>query len=131
MGSPGESTLSTIEKRGREVFKGSIKTRGVLFKIPYVESRSSRFFFSETNQKLFDSFKYLYGGSTKQQNAAGGDLLNKQFGTYLTLVNIAESGMFGSTIFDAANALLWDAFAYLNAIEARSKYFERLNNLNK
>ena len=54
------------------------------------------------------------------------NLSNKQFGNYLTLVTIAESGLFGSTIFEAADTLLYDAFNHLNAIAARDKFLERL-----
>jgi hypothetical protein len=54
--------------------------------------------------------------------------LNKNFGNFLTLVTLAESGIFGATIYEVANTLLYDAFSYLNAIAAKDKYIAKLNS---
>lgn len=93
----------------------------------YGQSLSSRFFFADTHGEINRCFRNLSSSPDPQQIKAGVENLNKYYGAQLTLFTVAESGVFGNTFKDVADALLYDVFAYLDTQAAKDKFIKRLN----
>ena len=91
------------------------------------QSLYSSFFFAATHREISNSFPNLHSRPDPKQITAGVERLNKYYGTQLTLFSVAESGVFGNTFQDAAQALLYDVFSYLDTQAAKDKFIKRLN----
>lgn len=91
---------------------------------------AGRFFFDESKRGIKQRFPNLYGKPDVRAVKAGVKNLTKEFGWYLTLKDIAESGMFnraGLTPIESAEvAPLYDAFHYLSAKAAETDFKNRL-----
>ena len=89
------------------------------------------FFFAEAKRNIQSKFASLYSSSGFREIKAGVEKLNEQFGWYLTLKSIAESGIFNQSTLtplqSAEQADLYEAFTYLAACKAEADYQRKLS----
>jgi hypothetical protein len=89
----------------------------------------SSFFFVEANRSIATKFANLYKRADFDAVKAGIDKLNDGFGWYLTIKQIAESGIFNrpdeTPMRSAELANLYEAFTYLSSVAAESEYQQR------
>ena len=95
----------------------------------FVELLEGRFFFVEASRNIATKFSNLYKRADFDAIKAGIEKLNDNFGWYLTLKQIAESGIFNrpdeTPMRSAELANLYEAFTYLSSIAAESEYQQK------
>jgi hypothetical protein len=92
-----------------------------------------QFFFAQTKREIHNKFASLYGSAKFDEIKAGIEQLTKSFGWYLTIKQLAESGIFNrpdlNPMESAEQANLYEAFTYLAACAAENKYQNRLQEV--
>lgn len=90
-------------------------------------------FFFETCREVKNKFGNLYKPAEFDAIKAGIEQLNDGFGWYLTLKQIAESGIFNrpdeTPMRSAELANLYEAFTYLSSIAAENEYQKRYQDV--
>ena len=91
------------------------------------------FFFAQVKREIFSKFANLYGSAKFDEIKAGIEQLTESYGWYLTIKQLAESGIFNrpdmNPLQSAENANLYEAFTYLSACAAENKYQNRLQEV--
>ena len=118
-------------QRGGDVLGCFNEKRGNVYELEFRKLFEGIFFFSEAKRNIYSKFASLYSSSGFREIKAGVERLNEQFGWYLTLKTIAESGIFNrpdmTPLQSAEQADLYEAFTYLAACKAESDYQRKLN----
>ena len=93
----------------------------------------SRFFFVEANREIRNKFSNLYKRPELDAVKAGIEQLNEGFGWYLTIKQIAESGIFNrpdaTPMRSAELANLYEAYTYLSSVAAENDYQKRYQDV--
>jgi hypothetical protein len=93
----------------------------------------SSFFFVEANREIRNKFSNLYKRAEFDAIKAGIEQLNEGFGWYLTIKQIAESGIFNrpdaTPMRSAELANLYEAYTYLSSVAAENDYQKRYQDV--
>ena len=123
---PGEKERGAVSRKITQKREG-------LFRVEYVGCLEGMFFFAETNREIANKFVNLYKQPSFDEVKAGVGVLTERFGWYLTIKQLAESGIFNrpdlTPLHSAEQANLWEAFTYLSSVAEENAYQNRYSEV--
>lgn len=91
------------------------------------------FFFAQTQREISNKFSNLYKHPTFDEVKAGISILTEKFGWYLTIKQLAESGIFNRSdltpLQSSEQANLWEAYTYLSSVAEENQYQNRYQDV--
>ena len=122
-----------VRKKGEQYHERLLKREKDFLEWNMLDVWRVCFFFAETNREIANKFVNLYKQPSFDEVKAGVGVLTERFGWYLTIKQLAESGIFNrpdlTPLHSAEQANLWEAFTYLSSVAEENAYQNRYSEV--